>query len=417
MIYAENIGNETSVNNTENNVNDSNSNNNDENEIKHNQSTNTSNNSSNTQNTVKTSTSSGSASTVHGSMWVKASDMGNINFAQIKTGGIQDIFLHQLALSDSKFKANLTAFLNNAKNAGIRVSAWVLCLKSNGKFIDPTGRYTYSVSTSYKTKVKKAYKYWYKVKVKVAYKKSVKKYYKSYYYSHGKLKYKLKYKLVKKTYYKYVYKSTYKIKYKTVYQTKYKKTTKLGYNKAYAYSYMNNLTKRIVSYAKINGINGIHLDYIRYSGKAYASPGGTTTITNLVAKITKAVKTVKPNALLSAALMPETNANAYYYGQDYTQLGNYLDVLIPMVYKGNYNKDAAWIGKTSKYISSHSNGKPVWIGLTTYKSDAKPTPLSATELLNDVKAALNNGAAGYALFRYGNVLNNNFFNYSGSLGC
>lgn len=350
-------------------------------------------------------------------MWVKAIDMGKINFALIKAGGIEDIFLEQLALNDAKFKANLTAFLSNAKSASIRVSAWVMCLRSNGKFIDPTGRYTYKVTTSYKVKLKKAYKYWYKAKVKVAYKKTVKHYYKSYYYSHGKLKYHWKYKFVKKTYYKYVSKLKYKIKYKTVYQTKYKTTTKLAYHTAYANSYMNNLTKRIVSYAKIDGINGIHLDYIRYSGKAYASPGATTAITNLVAKITKAVKAVKPSALLSAAVMPETNVNAYYYGQDYSQLSKYLDVLVPMVYKGNYKADTTWIAKTTKYISSHSNGKPVWVGLTTYKSDAKPTPLSATELLNDVKAALNNGAAGYALFRYGNVLNNNFFNYSGSLGC
>jgi hypothetical protein len=51
----------------------------------------------------------------------------------------------------------------------------------------------------------------------------------------------------------------------------------------------------------------------------------------------------------------------------------------------------------------------------TYKSDANPTPLSVTALLRDTQAALNNGASGFALFRYGNVLNNDFFNYSGNL--
>ena len=356
-------------------------------------------------------------------MWVKASDMGKINFTQIKEGGIEDIFLEQAALNDAKYKTNLTAFLGNAKNSSIRVSAWVICLKNNGTFIDPTGKYNYNVTTSSQVAVKTAYKYYYKVKVKVAYKKSVKQYYKSYYksyyYYHGKLKYKIKYKWkykwVKKTYYKYVYQTKYTIKYKTTYQTKYTTTAKTGYNTTYANSYMDNLTQRILSYTQIDGISGIHLDYIRYSGKAYNSTNGTQAITNLVAKISAAVKTANPSALLSAALMPETSSNAYYYGQDYPALGKYLDVLVPMIYKGNYNGNTAWIASVTKYISSHSNGKEVWAGIMTYESDANPVPLGVNELLNDTQTALNNGATGYALFRYGNVLNNDFFDYSGNL--
>ena len=186
-------------------------------------------------------------------MWVKACDMGKINFTQIKEGGIEDIFLEQAALNDAKYKTNLTTFLSNAKNSSIRVSAWVICLKNNGTFIDPTGKYTYNVTTSSQVAVKTAYKYYYKVKVKVAYKKSVKQYYKSYYksyyYYHGKLKYKIKYKWkykwVKKTYYKYVYQTKYTIKYKTTYQTKYTTTAKTGYNTTYANSYINNLTQEL----------------------------------------------------------------------------------------------------------------------------------------------------------------------------
>ena len=349
--------------------------------------------------------------------------MGKVNFNQLKNGGIQDIFLEQAALNDAKYKTNLTTFLSNAKNAGIRVSVWVICLKYNGTFIDPTGKYTYQVITSSKVAVKTAYKYYYKAKVKVAYQKSVKKYYKkyykSYYYYHGKLKYKWKYKWsykwVKKTYYKYVYKTKYTIKYKTTYTTKYSTTLKTGYNTTYANSYINNLTSRIVNYTKIDGISGIHLDYIRYTGKAYNSTNGTQAITNIVAKISAAVKTVNPNAILSAALMPETSINDYYYGQNYAQLSNYLDVLVPMIYKGNYNAGASWIAKVTQYISTHSNGKEVWAGIQTYESDNNPVPLSVSELLNDTQTALNNGAEGYVLFRYGNVLDSDFFDYSGSL--
>ena len=39
------------------------------------------------------------------------------------------------------------------------------------------------------------------------------------------------------------------------------------------------------------------------------------------------------NIIVSAALMPETNVNPYYYGQDSSQMGKYLDVLMPMAYK------------------------------------------------------------------------------------
>ncbi len=421
VIYAETLVNATSVNDTDTNSStpletfDSNNSNNQTNNSNGSNNISTSTNSSTPQTSTSSAPASDNSNSAHGSMWVKAYDMGKINFTQIKEGGIEDIFLEQAALNDAKYKTNLTAFLSKAKNSSIRVSAWVICLKDNGNFIDPTGKYTYQVTTSSKVAVKTPYKYYYKAKVKVAYKKSVKQYYKSYYYYKGKLKYKLKYKWVKKTYYKYVYKTKYTIKYKTTYQTKYTTTTKTGYNTTYANSYINNLTSRIANYTKIDGINGIHLDYIRYAGKAYNSTNGTQAITNIVAKISAAVKAINPSALLSAALMPETSSNAYYYGQDYPTLGKYLDVLVPMIYKGNYKEDASWIASVTKYISSHSNGKPVWAGIMTYESDSNPTPLGAAELLNDTQTALNNGATGYTLFRYGNVLNNDFFDYSGNL--
>jgi transglutaminase-like putative cysteine protease len=111
--------------------------------------------------------------------------------------------------------------------------------------------------------------------------------------------------------------------------------------------------------------------------------------------------------------MPEGSANAHYYGQDYGQLAKYLDFLVPMIYKGNYGKNTAWIGTTTKYIVSKANGKPVIVGLQTYKSDSNLAKLTATELNQDIKAATDNGASGYALFRYG-LLDANFSDTSGS---
>ncbi|MGZ7119166.1 MAG: pseudomurein-binding repeat-containing protein, partial [Methanobacterium sp.] len=82
-----------------------------------------------------------------------------------------------------------------------------------------------------------------------------------------------------------------------------------------------------------------------------------------------------------------------------------------MIYKGNYGKDTAWIGTTTKYIVDHTvdaNGNkiPVIAGLMTYISDYDTTKLSADDLYKDVKSAMDNGASGYVLFRYGMISSN-----------
>jgi hypothetical protein len=111
----------------------------------------------------------------------------------------------------------------------------------------------------------------------------------------------------------------------------------------------------------------------------------------------------KHQILLSADLMPECDKNAYYYGQDYSKLAPYLNFLVPMIYKGNYNQNTAWIGTTTHYIVVHAMGKPVVAGIQTYLSDTNPTPLPANELYNDIITAINNGSSGYVLFKYGLV--------------
>ena len=110
--------------------------------------------------------------------------------------------------------------------------------------------------------------------------------------------------------------------------------------------------------------------------------------------------------------MPEGAANAYYYGQDYEQLSNYLDFLVPMVYEGNYKEDNDWITSATAYIVNHST-KPVVVGLQTYKSDSNLVALSAEEVKADIESALSGGASGFALFRYG-WLDKDFFQTANS---
>jgi hypothetical protein len=166
-------------------------------------------------------------------------------------------------------------------------------------------------------------------------------------------------------------------------------------------TYTNQLMTAITDITKNYNVDGIHLDYVRYPGTAYQHSGGTEAITAFVKQVYQTVKSIKPKVAVSAALMPEGDVNAYYYGQDYQQLSSYLDFLVPMIYKGNYNKDTAWIGSTVKYIVNHSNGKPVVAGLQTYRSDSNLTVIPTSEIYGDIKSAQDNGASGYALFKYG----------------
>jgi len=157
-----------------------------------------------------------------------------------------------------------------------------------------------------------------------------------------------------------------------------------------------NLTSKIneaKKYANMNGVYGVHLDYLRYPGNAYKTDGATEAVNQFAMKVREAIG----NKFLSCAIMPESE-NEYYYGQDAGALGRICDVVIPMQYKGNYDAGASWLASTSRMFSQMAN---IWSGLQSYKSDDDPTILSETELKNDVDTCIRNGAKGAILFRYG----------------
>ena len=172
-------------------------------------------------------------------------------------------------------------------------------------------------------------------------------------------------------------------------------------------AYFTQKINEIKKYANIKGLAGIHLDYLRYSGDkdynhaAYQTEGGTAAISSFTAKVVSAVKSINSNLIVSGTLMPETVSSSYYYGQDYSALSKSLDVVIPMIYKGNYGKDSSWITTTAQWYVENSKGADVWVGIQTYKSDSNPTKLSSSELTTDIKAAFNGKATGVVLFRYG----------------
>ena len=172
-------------------------------------------------------------------------------------------------------------------------------------------------------------------------------------------------------------------------------------NGKYNYDLINSKVKEAVSYAKVKGVAGVHFDYVRYPGTAHKHPGAVNGVNLFVQKAASAVHKVNKKLIVSAAIMPEPSSNKMYYAQDIATIGKYLDVLVPMVYKGNYHRNADWIKSVTQAIAKQSPKAKVWTGLQSYGSDSNIVKLSAKELKSDAKAAAQGGACGIILFRYG----------------
>ena len=159
--------------------------------------------------------------------------------------------------------------------------------------------------------------------------------------------------------------------------------------------------KRAQSYARMRDVAGIHFDYVRYPGTAHKTPGGARAVSEFVRQAVARLRQTSPRLVLSVALMPETTANLRYYGQDYAVISQCMDVVLPMIYKGNYGKTTSWIADTTKWYVENSKGAKVWAGLQGYKSDDNTSMLPTSEITADVEAALKAGAAGAVIFRWG----------------
>ena len=169
----------------------------------------------------------------------------------------------------------------------------------------------------------------------------------------------------------------------------------------FKYTYMNKKIKLAKTYAKMKGVAGIHLDYTRFGGTAPNYGDAVKVINYFVKKACVEVRKVKSNCIMSSSVMPEPGMTDYYYGQDIPTMTKYLDVIVPMAYKGNYHKTTTWLNYVTKAFVMDSNGAQVWTGLQAYKSDSNAKRLSTSELLKDAKAAKSGGAKGVMLFRIG----------------
>ena len=169
---------------------------------------------------------------------------------------------------------------------------------------------------------------------------------------------------------------------------------------SYKYSFFKSKIDEAKKYANLKGVAGVHLDYLRFPGTAYKHANGVAAINYFTKNLCNAVHKINSKLIVSAAVMPEPDSNKYYYGQDIPTLSKYLDVLIPMIYKGNYGSGTSWIKSTTAKFVKMSKGAQVWTGIQSYRSDDDVTSLSSSELLKDYKSAANGGATGVVSFRW-----------------
>ena len=116
-----------------------------------------------------------------------------------------------------------------------------------------------------------------------------------------------------------------------------------------------------------------------------------TQLTRLVVKIREAVKAVRPDARLSAAVVPDAAEAGERRLQDWAGWldRGLLDVVCPMV----YTTDPATFAAQVEAVRGAAGSRPVWAGIGAYR-------LTPAQIVANVRTARRIGVAGVVLFSY-----------------
>jgi|GEM_PF-4739866 len=145
-------------------------------------------------------------------------------------------------------------------------------------------------------------------------------------------------------------------------------------------------------------IDGIHLDYIRYPGNAANYSGSQAAITSYCCETRNLMNTGRPEAILSAAIMPEAGT-AQSYGQNVAQMSDYTQLFVLMTYTDNYGQEPSWVGTQTAYFKNLAGPESkVWAGIQTIFDTGAYMP--AQEMQECLAAAASAGTDGIAYFRY-----------------
>ena len=159
-------------------------------------------------------------------------------------------------------------------------------------------------------------------------------------------------------------------------------------------------------------VDGLHLDYIRFSGsgKNMAANNnynnGVTAsgaITEFCRQLRESLDSRPEGVMVSAAMMTGSDV-LHYYGQDPEQMGKYIDVFMPMVYKyyTNYSYNDAWMRSTCATFTGASKAQ-VWAGIQTYTypvAGGGEVGMTPEQVLADAEVIRSTDCTGLVLFRY-----------------
>lgn len=160
--------------------------------------------------------------------------------------------------------------------------------------------------------------------------------------------------------------------------------------------------ERAEKYVKA-GVDGIHFDYIRFGGTSSKHDfpeygiSGVGSINEFLRQADERLRGINPDLIMSAALMGETGSEKAY-GQHPEDMAQYLDILIPMLYRyGKWNRPTM-AGK-GEWFAKHGQPAQCWAGIQTY--DENSYSLSSEDIRLDAEAFEGRGVKGVCLFREG----------------
>lgn len=159
-------------------------------------------------------------------------------------------------------------------------------------------------------------------------------------------------------------------------------------------------------------VDGVHLDYIRFSGSgknvaannSYSNGvNASGAINEFCRQLRKSLDSRPEGVVVSAAMMTGSDV-LHYYGQDPEQMGKYIDIFMPMVYKyyTSYSYNNAWMKTTCANFTGVSKAQ-VWAGIQTYKYETGVSGeigMTPEEVLADAEVIRNTACSGLVLFRY-----------------
>jgi uncharacterized lipoprotein YddW (UPF0748 family) len=153
------------------------------------------------------------------------------------------------------------------------------------------------------------------------------------------------------------------------------------------------LRRLILELATRYGVDGIHLDYIRYPS-GWNPPGGDESVSRLVALVRGDLAQVRPGLPLSAAVMPVPRVARETFGQDWViwlERG-WIDAVAPMVYRETPAAVEAVVGSWPAALPRER----IWVGVRIDR-------LGPAEVTETGRRLAGHGLGGLALFSH-NIL-------------